>query len=426
MAKWLSILLGLFVSVPQVSARMHPGDWMVVGMNCFGQQPSDLSRDFSIVNLATIPAGTTVFITDRGFTNGRFTQGHPTEGTITLQFSENVSSGSVISIRIIPASANQPARAEIHPQVAAVGVSGWTSREAAPWYGDGDQLLLYDEQGQFISAFNNAKTNRPMSGGWNIGHGDDPLYSELPPGLVANEHAFSWAAVSPGKNLVYTGLKTGDKTNLLQSICTIENWESNGIEALDLQVNGDFFPGNNPVFTLSGLPVQLLIFVGKSEGKKHELSWQVGDEQNFSTYIVEQSKGNSPFKPLVQIPVNGTGRYQVENKSPAHGKNLYRLRIKDANGRFAFSQIVQLSYEQSDPVEVSQPSSSGMVQISTVTALKTVRVYALSGQLLLQPLASTSSLNFYQVDLSALPVGVYLLQIITSEKTIAKKIVKRW
>lgn len=66
------------------------------------------------------------------------------------------------------------------------------------------------------------------------------------------------------------------------------------------------------------------------------------------TYILERSTSTESFVPIAQLEaqkgIAATITYSYEDKQPASGKNLYRVKSIDQEGEFAFSDIIEIHY----------------------------------------------------------------------------------
>jgi hypothetical protein len=106
---------------------------------------------------------------------------------------------------------------------------------------------------------------------------------------------------------------------------------------------GDGFPTLNDLFN-AVLPVELIFFNGRLEGKQVELRWATASEQGSSHFVVQRSDDGKKFHPIGQVASAGDSQgllnYQFTDRSPLEGQNYYRLKQVDLDGTVAYSPIV--------------------------------------------------------------------------------------
>jgi uncharacterized delta-60 repeat protein len=103
------------------------------------------------------------------------------------------------------------------------------------------------------------------------------------------------------------------------------------------------------------LPVSLFSFTGTQKEKSVLLNWQTANENNNNYFVVERS-GDSRFRgndgslvELAHISSKGNSSqiqsYSYEDLHPLQGQNFYRLKEIDKDGKFTYSQIVSIDFE---------------------------------------------------------------------------------
>jgi hypothetical protein len=109
-------------------------------------------------------------------------------------------------------------------------------------------------------------------------------------------------------------------------------------------------PATYSVSTSSPLPVILTNFtVKKSEGMATRLDWATTAETNSEKFEVEHSTDAKTWNQLAVIAALGKSNelalYNYTHTNPVAGQNLYRLKMIDLDGTFAYSRIVSLSFD---------------------------------------------------------------------------------
>ncbi len=108
----------------------------------------------------------------------------------------------------------------------------------------------------------------------------------------------------------------------------------------------------------SPLPVTLISFDGKkiNDGET-ELKWKAENETNLEHYIVERAiEGTDNFQILEKISsdnTNGASEYTYNDKNINALENyLYRLKITDLDGKYRYSNIVNIKGNKGNIIEV--------------------------------------------------------------------------
>ncbi len=168
------------------------------------------------------------------------------------------------------------------------------------------------------------------------------------------------------------------------------------------------------------LPVKLVYFNGSKDGSNINLVWQTAQEVNLRSFEVEQqdASGNWIKKAKVAASGNSNGaKYQVKD-IPVSGRNgvmLYRLKMIDADGTFAYSPVISIVFTGSKVVLsiVPNPVVNGVL-LYTITGLTSdtkanVKIIDFSGKTMATATVSTLQNNRFYI--SNLPVGLYKLVV---------------
>lgn len=242
-------------------------------------------------------------------------------------------------------------------------------------------------------------------------------------------------------NYKYALLKINKPANFKQY--NIEGWYINHTlnEPLscDLTYNDSIINSYTTV-----LPVELIYFSAKEdENNNVELNWQTGSEENNKGFEVQHSYDGVNFETIVFVPSkspNGTtfdySDYSFIDEYPINGINYYRLKQIDFDGKFDYSQIEAVEINKFigyNPffsyligLNISPNPTKDFVRLhiafSTYVDLK-VKVVDLNGKVL-------ETVNRYRTngekitfDVSNYPSGMYFIQIISDNYSIAKKFV---
>jgi len=196
------------------------------------------------------------------------------------------------------------------------------------------------------------------------------------------------------------------------------------------------------------LGVHLLSFYASKATGGSQIAWTTENEANYTNFTVQRSiDGGRTFNTLGGVASGGQGTYAFLDSSPVQGSNVYRLMIQDLNGNISYSNAVALVYGDSNDTAGSNisiyPNPAGNIVnlaigqqndtaapdmtaagesalqrlaltpslINTRAAnssLFDIKIVNISGAVIKE---STSSSSNWQSDVSHLPPGTYIIQV---------------
>jgi subtilisin family serine protease len=184
------------------------------------------------------------------------------------------------------------------------------------------------------------------------------------------------------------------------------------------------------------LPVNLIGFNGRLQQNQALLNWSAEQEINFEKYELERSTNGINFTSMASIPARSSTTlvsYSYTDISlPNSAIIYYRLKMIDIDGKFRYSNIIQLkrvSIAENRIVSIAPNPFVNTITIQYESNKKEnlqVAIYNSKGQLILQTYYKVvDGVNQLYIDGSELAAGVYLLQLRTSEGIITQKIIKQ-
>lgn len=206
---------------------------------------------------------------------------------------------------------------------------------------------------------------------------------------------------------------------------------SNGFDVLNERIqNCAVDPNPGECLELNAfLPVELTSFQGKAYQDRVELSWVTAAEINNDHFVVEHSRDGVSFTSVGKVRGAGTtvevSNYQFLHRLPATGANYYRLKQVDYDGAFTYSDVVV--------TQVGRPSGNIRIYPNPTVNYAWINfpelpekiqfsLTNLLGQGIdLQPTPTDAG---WQLDLSRMVKGVYLLRMEYDGKTVTRRIVK--
>jgi hypothetical protein len=189
------------------------------------------------------------------------------------------------------------------------------------------------------------------------------------------------------------------------------------------------------------LPVSLLSFSADIEQNDAQLTWKTADAVNFSHFEVERSVDGLNYNKIGQKDAaTGSADHlytftdaDAADHTSSYGKVLYRLKMVDNDGKFKYSQVVNVVFRKSKKSFVISTQPNPFIERISVSLqmekseMVSIRVNDMSGNLVKkvqqmgQPGFSTITIN----DLSSLVPGIYMLEILKGNERIKEKLVKR-
>lgn len=176
------------------------------------------------------------------------------------------------------------------------------------------------------------------------------------------------------------------------------------------------------------IPVKLLSFYAKKSGSKNLLQWSTTYEVNADRFEAERSKDGTYFEKIGSVSSRpaGTGinNYDYTDAFPIVGRNYYRLKMVDKDGRFEYSPVRMLSNTASDYFTLYPNPVKDNIYIKIEQQEKSsmqVQVLSLEGKGLLTAIWEVDEgTSVKKMNTSGLTAGTYFVKII-SDKLANKK-----
>lgn len=173
------------------------------------------------------------------------------------------------------------------------------------------------------------------------------------------------------------------------------------------------------------LPVTLLAFTARNEGKINRINWKSSSEVNSSKYELERSFDGKTFSLIKSIASKnsstGSSYTVLDDIARLSVKNYYyRLKMIDNDGKYAYSKMVFLSVPVAyEKIVVNGTLSTGFVRLlipeSLQTGILTALVYNNAGSLISK---STLVGGIFDLNLTALSSGMYTVSFVHNGKLI--------
>lgn len=171
------------------------------------------------------------------------------------------------------------------------------------------------------------------------------------------------------------------------------------------------------------LPVEMPDFTARANAGHVDIEWKTASESNNSFFTVEKSRDGLHFEVLQTVyskAVGGNSRsdlfYAVQDVNPYPGKNYYRLKQTDIDGKFTYSKIVTVLFDGKQLVSVYPNPSTGTVYIKGLNVSTTqIEWYDVGGRVVLTQIAPVQN-GVAKINTN-LASGIYVMKYTTGKNT---------
>ncbi len=192
---------------------------------------------------------------------------------------------------------------------------------------------------------------------------------------------------------------------------------------------------NTTIFTLATstianpLPVRLLTFRARYNGRTVDLNWSTATELNSDYFSIERSSDGINFSAIGRVQAAGnsssTLHYVSEDRQPLKGVSYYRLKMYDRNGAFEYSSIERIII-QGDLLTVTPTvTSNGRVTVQLAALPNgnpSLQLFDMTGRLVWKANVTNTVIP---VDLTPYAKGMYVLRLVTNDGQWAEKVLSK-
>jgi len=168
------------------------------------------------------------------------------------------------------------------------------------------------------------------------------------------------------------------------------------------------------------LPVELTSFTGEvTTNNTVLLNWATTTETNNDYFAVEVSRNGIDFSEVNRVMGAGTTDvpqgYSYEYNQAASGLVYFRLKQVDFDNSYTFSNIISLSLDATiTTIAYPNPTSDLLVVKGLNVGKGNIALVSASGKVW-QPTIDVISNDYIELEVSDLPVGMYLLRLPTGQ-----------
>ena len=160
------------------------------------------------------------------------------------------------------------------------------------------------------------------------------------------------------------------------------------------------------------IPVTWLYLQGQLQNNKALIKWATASEINTLTFEVEHSNNGISYSTIASVPAAGNSNsvqhYQFIHPSPIAGKNYYRVKQIDIDGRYSYSSIISVN-KTNQRIRfqiVPNPVTDNFTILTDYDKAIKYQIFTTTGQQKKSGIAMPNN----RMDISALATGIYLLK----------------
>ncbi len=183
------------------------------------------------------------------------------------------------------------------------------------------------------------------------------------------------------------------------------------------------------------VPVELTSFTATTNSKEVMLNWTTATEINNQGFDIERSRDNISFEKIGFVPGFGTSseqhNYTFSDGNLRNGKYYYRLKQVDFNGKYEYSDVVEIEWGVFNSYLLEQNYPNPFNPLTTIgygiKEKSNVKITILNtiGEEVAVILNEEKESGYHTVEFNAasLPSGVYFYQLKAGEYTNTKKMI---
>jgi len=159
------------------------------------------------------------------------------------------------------------------------------------------------------------------------------------------------------------------------------------------------------------LPIQLINFTAGLVEKEVKLEWELANTEHAKSYSIEKSNAGNRWISLTTIIASPTKHtYNWNDKTPASGMNMYRLKIIQKDNVVKYSPVKKVMFSnQTTEFNIYPNPASQHINISgNYMSLSILKLADITGKIIWQQQLHTTTTS---IMLPRLSPGIYLVQI---------------
>lgn len=195
------------------------------------------------------------------------------------------------------------------------------------------------------------------------------------------------------------------------------------LSAGSITTTSSIVPDTYTAYTLaarvSPLPVTLTSFNVFKEGNVAQLTWSTTAESNSDRFDIEQSVNGKNWNKIGAVTSNGESsvlkNYRFTDHAPATGENLYRLKMIDKDGTFAFSRIRSIKFETNVELTTYPNPVADKLLVKNYDQVNEVVVVNNTGRIVVKG----KQIPAEGLDVSSFPAGIYVAKLTLNDGSVS-------
>ena len=168
------------------------------------------------------------------------------------------------------------------------------------------------------------------------------------------------------------------------------------------------------------LPVSLISFTAIGKSISVLLQWTTAQEINTSSFEVYRSADGINYTRITTVTAHGKQgsetNYSYEDMQPRAGKNFYKLRSIDKDGKYVLSEIRMVDFSKLIVKIYPNPVKDWLtVESNSVENNRQINIYSADGKLVFKQSFSAQASLTEKIDIRKLKAGTYILQMTTAD-----------
>ena len=223
---------------------------------------------------------------------------------------------------------------------------------------------------------------------------------------------------TPGNGLLPVKIDSAIGSSLLFTDNILANL-STGYYYIDI-TNGASRIITSPIWytrndALSALPVKLNSFSVQKANASTQLDWSTEQEINSNYFSVERSADGRSWNSILRVSAAGNSstvkNYRTFDNAPLTGINYYRLKQFDLDGKYEYSIVKSISFNNAYSISVAPNPAKDFINISATknqNVVLDIQLTDVSGQVLRR---IQSSQNVIKISTAGMAKGLYFIKV---------------
>lgn len=209
--------------------------------------------------------------------------------------------------------------------------------------------------------------------------------------------------------------RTNGRAWRAESDCGTATISTMNFKSIEITISGDGINHQVVSFAYASiLPVKMVSFTTREEGKKVKLNWQTATETDNDYFTVERSTNQDNWTAIKKVKGAGNSTdlnsYEATDDSPVSGTSYYRIRQTDFNGNTTFSETrsVRIESHRGSVSVFPVPNTGNRITLNGINEYRNQELSVINAA---GAMVHTTGLTNATVELPAMSKGVYFLRI---------------